>query len=65
MITKVKICDVCKRNENDMNCNIYSHKVKRENKLHPGRWDKIDICYDCLTDIRRKVKYIQEFNILK
>ena len=44
-----------------MACNIYSHKVKSENNIYPGRWDKIDICHDCLTEIRRKVKHIQEF----
>lgn len=61
MIIKVRICDICKRNENDMACNIYSHKIKTENNIYPGRWDKIDICHDCLTEIRRKVNHIQEF----
>ena len=56
MVTKIKVCDNCGRTQNEVDCNIYSFKVKRQNLLRPKIWNNVDICYDCLREIRRIAK---------
>ena len=56
MVTKIKVCDNCRRTQNEVDFNIYSFKVKRQNLFHPKRWNRVDICYDCLREIRRIAK---------
>lgn len=59
-VTTLK-CDFCNRDELQMTGGIYRHKVKRE---HYGYdtfgWYKVDICIDCLTEIRHKVREKKE-----
>ena len=31
MVMKIKVCDNCGRTQNEVDCNIYSFKVKRQN----------------------------------
>lgn len=54
-------CDICERTYDEVTDNlcrkgdIIRHKVKREWILHHERgWEKIDICTDCLKQIRAK-----------
>ena len=56
MVTKIKVCDNCRRTQNEVDCNIYSFKIKKQNLLHTKIWNNVDICYDCLREIRRIAK---------
>jgi hypothetical protein len=55
----IEVCDVCGRTRNEMAafCDIEHYKVKKETcNWYERSWDRIDICYDCLREIRNKVR---------
>ena len=52
----IRRCDNCYRNESE--CSIETYKVKKENYSEIFIWDaweKVDICTDCLREIRKIV----------
>lgn len=53
----VRTCDVCYRDQYE--CSIVTYKVKKENYSSIfvwDAWDNVDICTECLREIRRIVK---------
>ena len=54
----IRICDFCKRSEDE--CEklnpISRHKVKRENHHRVGGWTDLDICCECLDELRNKMR---------
>jgi hypothetical protein len=53
----IKRCDICGRNEFDMDCRIEKYKLKKEQySWYDRSWQCLDICSDCLSEIRRKVR---------
>lgn len=54
----VTICDFCKRSESecDQPNTIYHHKVKRANHPRIGGWVNLDICTECLDELRNKIR---------
>lgn len=56
-MAEVLQCDICRRTKHDM-CilvDIERYALKRANKYSMG-WEKLDICDDCIREIRNKVK---------
>lgn len=59
-VTTLK-CDFCNRDELQIGERIYRHKVKRGDYGYDTLgWYKVDICIDCLTEIRLKVREKKE-----
>ena len=59
-VTTLK-CDFCGRDESKLSGPVIRHKVKRQ--YYGGyifNWYKVDICVDCLAEIRRKVRVGKE-----
>ena len=55
-VTTLK-CDFCNRDESQMAGPIIRHKVKRGYYgANIFNWYKVDICTECLDEIRRKVR---------
>lgn len=54
----VRYCDFCRRSENECDHpnSINRHKVKRENHPRIGGWTKLDICMECLDELRNKMR---------
>lgn len=54
---KVCTCDICKRVDSIDCINIEHYKLKKEvYNWYESSWERLDICTDCLSEIRRKVK---------
>lgn len=59
-ITTLK-CDFCGRDESQLAGCIFRHKVKRQYRNgNIFDWYKVDICVDCLDEIRRKAREKKE-----
>lgn len=58
-MSKIKICDICKRRNNKFDCFVESYKVKKKDDDSIFDllfcWERIDICTDCLREIRKIV----------
>ena len=50
-------CDFCGRDVSQMSGVVCRHKIRREWRGHDTLfWDNLDICTDCLSEIRRKIR---------
>ena len=54
-------CDFCGRDASQMVGSVYRHKIRREWRGHDVLFrDNLDICTECLAEIRRKVVWGKE-----
>ena len=58
-MSDIKLCDICKRNSYDCDGEIIEYAIKRK-RLISGKWQYLDICADCLREIKKKVKECEE-----
>lgn len=54
-MSDIKICDICRRNAYECDEEIREYAIKRK-RLVSGKWEYLDICTDCLREIKKKVK---------
>lgn len=54
-MSEIKICDICRRNAYKCDEEIREYAIKRK-RLVSGKWEYLDICADCLREIKKKVK---------
>ena len=54
-MSDIKLCDICKRNSYDCDGEIIEYAIKRK-RLISGKWQYLDICADCLREIKKKAK---------